>query len=426
MRIKEVEELTGLTAKAIRLYESKGLLTVARQEENKYRDYTQEDVQRLRTIAVLRKLDISIREIKQWVDGEVELADLLHRISAEAMLEAEKADERIRLANELAKMLDKHPDMSIPDAIEEVEFLKELYSFLDEIRDGVRADLYWPILSTLAAVLNSVWTVIQIQEGITDQALIFFSISMVLVVNSVYRWYRYCSIDRHRRRKGCLWMIPVGLVAIVVAFAVMFLISGCQLRFFAPDTGWYVFRTPWCYISLLYPVLLIMAPFLDWQEDKEMEAVGETPEEKPKPTIRSWVLVIAFNLFLFYACLTGVTYYSEGQFIRHTILHPMGKSYDVSDIDKVEAGFRGKWDWDPLSHEGDFYYKITFSDGTTENWVYLCSCSDSESDPWEDLLEFDRTLMDAGVEKISDWEHREDFQYDQSCLDICDAILNNQ
>ena len=40
MRIKEVEQRTGLTAKAIRLYESKGLLKPARETENDYRDYT--------------------------------------------------------------------------------------------------------------------------------------------------------------------------------------------------------------------------------------------------------------------------------------------------------------------------------------------------------------------------------------------------
>ena len=41
MRIKEVESRTGLTAKAIRLYESKGLLKPARETENDYRDYTE-------------------------------------------------------------------------------------------------------------------------------------------------------------------------------------------------------------------------------------------------------------------------------------------------------------------------------------------------------------------------------------------------
>ena len=91
MRIKEVEQRTGLTAKAIRLYESKGLLKPARETENDYRDYTEEDVARLKTIAILRKLDLSVAEIKEWTDGQSGLADLLHRVSARGMLETEKA-----------------------------------------------------------------------------------------------------------------------------------------------------------------------------------------------------------------------------------------------------------------------------------------------------------------------------------------------
>ena len=90
MRIKEMEQRTGLTAKAIRLYESKGLLKPARETENDYRDYTGEDVARLKTIAILRKLDLSVAEIKEWTDGQSGLSDLLHRVSARGMLETEK------------------------------------------------------------------------------------------------------------------------------------------------------------------------------------------------------------------------------------------------------------------------------------------------------------------------------------------------
>lgn len=79
MRIKEVEQRTGLTAKAIRLYESKGLLKPARETENDYRDYTEEDVARLKTIAILRKLDVPVAVIKEWTDGKTEQRDILRK-----------------------------------------------------------------------------------------------------------------------------------------------------------------------------------------------------------------------------------------------------------------------------------------------------------------------------------------------------------
>ncbi len=47
MKIKQVEELVGITRKNIRFYEEQGLLNVAR-AENGYREYHQADVDRLR------------------------------------------------------------------------------------------------------------------------------------------------------------------------------------------------------------------------------------------------------------------------------------------------------------------------------------------------------------------------------------------
>ena len=49
MKINDVEKLTGLTQKAIRLYESKGLIQISR-SENGYRNYSQENVNTLKTI----------------------------------------------------------------------------------------------------------------------------------------------------------------------------------------------------------------------------------------------------------------------------------------------------------------------------------------------------------------------------------------
>ena len=63
MKIKQVEELVGITRKNIRFYEEQGLLNVAR-AENGYREYHQADVIRLQEIKLFRKMDISIEEMK--------------------------------------------------------------------------------------------------------------------------------------------------------------------------------------------------------------------------------------------------------------------------------------------------------------------------------------------------------------------------
>ena len=80
MTIKDVEKLTGLTAKSIRYYESKNLIAVARNEENSYRSYTEEDVNRLRWIKMFRYLDFSIEEIGTLLEmNEAEIKEALRQ-----------------------------------------------------------------------------------------------------------------------------------------------------------------------------------------------------------------------------------------------------------------------------------------------------------------------------------------------------------
>lgn len=79
MRIKEVEEITGITSKNIRFYEKEGLLTPERKPENLYRNYSDEDVQRLKEIKLLRKFGISLMDIKRVQDGSQSLSECLDR-----------------------------------------------------------------------------------------------------------------------------------------------------------------------------------------------------------------------------------------------------------------------------------------------------------------------------------------------------------
>ena len=63
MKIKQVEELVGITRKNIRFYEEQGLLNVER-AENGYREYHRADIARLQEIKLFRKMDISIEEMR--------------------------------------------------------------------------------------------------------------------------------------------------------------------------------------------------------------------------------------------------------------------------------------------------------------------------------------------------------------------------
>ena len=79
MKINKVEELVGITKKNIRFYEEKGLISPARNEENRYREYSEEDVEALRKIKLLRQLSIPIDEIAKLQSGYLTLEDCMRR-----------------------------------------------------------------------------------------------------------------------------------------------------------------------------------------------------------------------------------------------------------------------------------------------------------------------------------------------------------
>ena len=79
MKINEVEAAVGVTKKNIRFYEEEGLITPGREPGNGYRSYSQTDVERLRRIKLLRKLDVPLAEIREMLEGQSTLAEGMNR-----------------------------------------------------------------------------------------------------------------------------------------------------------------------------------------------------------------------------------------------------------------------------------------------------------------------------------------------------------
>ncbi|MBQ7898376.1 MAG: MerR family transcriptional regulator [Bacteroidales bacterium] len=76
MKIKEVEQQTGITKANIRYYESQGLISPNR-ESNGYRTYDESHIKGLLRIKLLRSLGLPIESIKALCDGKVTLEEAL-------------------------------------------------------------------------------------------------------------------------------------------------------------------------------------------------------------------------------------------------------------------------------------------------------------------------------------------------------------
>ena len=80
MLLNEIVKEVGMTKRAIKYYEEKGLLSV-KKDDNGYRNYTKEDVETLKKISIYRKLGICIDDIKKLLETNDKriLLDVYHQ-----------------------------------------------------------------------------------------------------------------------------------------------------------------------------------------------------------------------------------------------------------------------------------------------------------------------------------------------------------
>ncbi|MBQ2902459.1 MAG: MerR family transcriptional regulator [Agathobacter sp.] len=101
MKIGEVANETGLSISNIRFYEKKGLLAPTRKEESGYRDYTAEDVNRLKTILLYRKMGLPIETIYLVFQGSITLTVALERQTEELRKQKEEIAASLELCQKV-------------------------------------------------------------------------------------------------------------------------------------------------------------------------------------------------------------------------------------------------------------------------------------------------------------------------------------
>ena len=104
MRIQDLEVKSGLDRATIRYYEKEGMITPVR-HENGYRDYSQEDLQTLEKVKLLRQLGMSLDQIRQIQQGS---GDLQAAIDAQMPKLTELRDHAQRALQVCQLMLDDH------------------------------------------------------------------------------------------------------------------------------------------------------------------------------------------------------------------------------------------------------------------------------------------------------------------------------
>lgn len=103
MKIKDVEKAVGITSANIRFYEKEGLIAPRRNNDNNYREYTKEDVERLQQIKILRVLGVSVQDLRLLFQGEYELDEIIQKRQEEMEKEAEHLHELQEVCNTILR-----------------------------------------------------------------------------------------------------------------------------------------------------------------------------------------------------------------------------------------------------------------------------------------------------------------------------------
>lgn len=108
MQIRELSKKTGSTDKTIRFYEEIGVLPPPRRLPNGYRHYNEGDVERVKFVAGLRRLDFSLDDISEILamrdQGEAPCRVVLNALSIKADEIAHRIAKLSRLENELRQL----------------------------------------------------------------------------------------------------------------------------------------------------------------------------------------------------------------------------------------------------------------------------------------------------------------------------------
>ena len=92
MFTNEVVKETGIGKQTLMFYEKEGLITPKRLD-NKYRDYSEEDLQCLHLIKFLRSMDIALDDIKLVLEGKVLLSECLEHKAIDVEMQLENINQ---------------------------------------------------------------------------------------------------------------------------------------------------------------------------------------------------------------------------------------------------------------------------------------------------------------------------------------------
>lgn len=100
MTIKEVERVLDIPRATVRFYEKEELINPKR-SGNSYREYSEDDIAILKKIIILRKIGMSVADIKSLFNNEISMQDMLQKNIDNLQLQMKELQGAINVCKEM-------------------------------------------------------------------------------------------------------------------------------------------------------------------------------------------------------------------------------------------------------------------------------------------------------------------------------------
>lgn len=134
LKIEEVARRTGLTKRTIRYYEEIGLIAAPERTQGNIRLYTEEDVERIQSILLMKEvLGFSLQELQQYLSYQ----ELLDQQKLEYR-SLEDREERKHKLNEILAVIRKEQAMIEAKLARMEQFRRELNGYETRVLNGLK------------------------------------------------------------------------------------------------------------------------------------------------------------------------------------------------------------------------------------------------------------------------------------------------
>ena len=114
--INEVCRMLGTTSRTLRFYEEKGIITSTPVPFQTRRQYTQEQIEHIKKVLVLRSLGLPVRKIQELQQKNADLSALIAEHKAELLASMVSKTKELHLLDQALSTLDDGGDIFLPEA----------------------------------------------------------------------------------------------------------------------------------------------------------------------------------------------------------------------------------------------------------------------------------------------------------------------